>query len=351
VVKPLRDVKIGVAASGKVTVSWESENVYPVTYTLYASNLSRGAGASDLTIGTWSGEKKYFNTVVYGEGTVLALAGAAWPNDYYPGVESELVKQQYNIAYVSGVTAPSPAAKRIGATDKVTITFDNSIAGAAGYTLQKTTYSSSGQKIPTDAVWTQVDGTQTVIENNTISIEDTVAVNSAAAYRVIVHTSLGASYPSSLSNTVSEVKDDHPVLDFTVSSRISIKDDFTNYLDTGRSDIVFTFNSKTGYAYAIYKQKAGEANGTGSDVKDTYTLQTTLKPAEGPDGKGTVKYQYTPLDQRQKYYYQLRVYKDNVEIARYDYYNSSSYYNPAPVAAKSVININSVSVTKGSNFG
>jgi hypothetical protein len=329
VVKAVTNVAAVIAPNGRVTISWDSTNTDPVTYTAvrYTNSSANPLPTTDDT---------YAYTNVTGEGYFRGAVSAVWPNDYYPGSDAvPIAEVKYAIPTVTLDTGSITfTAARDAGAEKVIVNWDP-VFSATGYILQKYVWASTAASpsvIPADQ-WTDVTADQLVKADGDIYVEDTVPVDSSARYRLIVQTAKGtadpvSTAPSGSSTDVNPVSSTPYSVSLSVSSQPVTVDDSNNHLDTSRNAIVFTFSTKdpeNKYTYSLYRQAVGETNGTGNEVKGDYELVPGIpeKFASAPGvanyGGGVVKQQYTPDLQRQQYNYKVRVYEGAAVYNDYEY--------------------------------
>jgi hypothetical protein len=314
VVKPVTNVQADIAVNGHVTITWESENTGPVTYTFvdYVNGFPQP-----------SIEEKYLKDDVTGEGYYRGAVYAEWPNDYYPASALvELTEKPYTIPTVTlSVSAPSLTVARAGTLGDVNITW-SLVNGATGYILQKYEAVGGASFNYGVAVWTSVAAAQTRTSSQ-VAVVDTVPPGSSAWYRLIIQTAKGTTAPGTWysGSPVTPVTTAPAHYGWTTApTQLLVKSDEATINDTSEVAIVFQVATDPGYTYSIYRQAVGETNGTGTDVKGAYAIisaaLTNFGPAAGTTAAGgTVEIHYTPELPRQKYNYQLRAYKGGVEAA------------------------------------
>jgi hypothetical protein len=182
--------------------------------------------------------------------------------------------------------------------------------------------------------WTNITAAQTTTRTQ-VAVEDTVAPEKSAMYRIIVQTAKGTTLPGGYDGIASVGPTEPANFGWNVARRTVTIDDATNILDTSVVDIVFEVNTDPGYTYSIYRQAVGNSNGTGNTTAGDYApvsaAMTNFGPAATADG--IVKLQYNPTPQRQIYNYQLRVYKDGEQIP------GNAYTLTSQIAAKLTLNV------------
>jgi hypothetical protein len=215
--------------------------------------------------------------------------------------------------------------------------------------------------------WVTV-GTEPKVTRAGYAVEDSVPLGSSAQYRLFAKKGDATANPSGASWLITSVGPATTTVSFTAASLLITDDDdnitgvTSTNLDTSIRAIVFEVSTvpESGETYTIFRRKVGNENGTGSTESGNWepvTGAVDFAPGKGTlsssDGDGIVKLQISvTAQQRQKYIYILKAYKDGEEV--------SSYYSPiyangnssaAIVAAKSAITINTSSIQTTAAFG
>jgi hypothetical protein len=359
VVKPVTAVQASVSDWGEATYSWTSTNEAPVTYAFvdYAP-ITSGGSSKNHSQGGIKGKQYTATGFLSGEGFLRGAVYAEWPGGYYaPSAAAELAEVAYSVdSHLIGIASPSLAATRVGSTETVTIIWVP-VVGATSYVLEK--YEAVGQvagTVPADG-WVTV-GTEPKVTRAGYAVEDSVPLGSSAKYRLFAKKGDATANANEVYSWLASVSPAATTVSFKAASLLITADDdniagvASTNLDTSIHAIVFEVATvpESGETYTIFRRKVGNENGTGSTESGNWepvTGAVDFAAGKGTlsdgDGDGIVKLQLlVTAQQRQKYIYIIKAYKDGEEL------NPSSGYGPiyangnssdATIAAKAAITI------------